>query len=436
MTSFLLSVLFYLPLLLGIAALVAEKQDRLFLFRILVLGWIGLAPLVAIMNQWMPFADGGDDYGYYMWGQNPITSLGGVFDFAGFVGLVEQPGYPWLLSLLNLIAEGDLLSFKLLNLFFLLALSLIWYRIGVLLETPRFGRRVLLGSLLLTPLWYYVFFLLKDLAIALLQSLFLLGIVWQWTRVRVAGPWLLAGAATFSLVLFRVPIVLHNIAVALGALVLMASGRGRERVHVLSMMIGAVVMVALIAIASDPQSLSRLGIVDQSRVLFSDAMSDSVLRYQDSSQTKAGLFPLLYLLSETTGLNPNSWSALDSSWLRGVLAIPWVFFVVPFFGLGVLWMFHAPRALPRKHGLVQRLRSSRLVATPWGVLALFIMTSFAVSWTVGDSTRWRISDMPAILTVAMAGWTFVGHSLRHDILFLLIFGGGSLILFLYILCLL
>lgn len=433
MPAFVLSVLLYLPLLVGFAAAVAEKQDRAFLFQVVVLAWIGLAPLVAMVNLWMPFAGVGDDYSYYVYAQMPIRSLGDVFDFSRFVGLLEQPGFAWLLSISNIVANADLLAFKLLNLFFLLAMALTWYRIGVLLETPRFGRRVMVGVVLLTPLWYYVFFLLKDLVIAWLQSLFLMGLVWQWSRAHVARPWLLAGVATFSLILFRVQVVLQNVAVGLGALILAPLGRGRGRLRILPMAAGSVFIIVLLAVASNPQILSMLGLYEAQRVLFSEEMRSGLFRHQEASQIRWILFPLLYLLSETAGLSPDAWSALDSSWLRGVLALPWIFLLVPFFGLGVLWLLHEPHALPRKRGLVLRLRSSRLVSTPWGVLVLFILSSLAVSWAVGDTTRWRISDMPAMLTVALAGWMFASRRLRHQVLAFWLLGGGSLFALFYLL---
>ena len=58
-------------------------------------------------------------------------------------------------------------------------MTLVWFRIGVLLRDSAFGRKAMVVMLLLIPLWYYFFFLLKDMMIILLQSLFLLGLVEQ-----------------------------------------------------------------------------------------------------------------------------------------------------------------------------------------------------------------------------------------------------------------
>ncbi|WP_161568872.1 hypothetical protein, partial [Exiguobacterium sp. SH5S13] len=147
-----------------------------------------LAPLTALVNMWLPFSGSGDDENYFYLANTTINSVEEAFDLTRFTGLMEQPGYPFLLSIISIFSGPDLLAYKLFNLCLLILLALAWYRIAALAESREFGRVVLISILCLTPLWYYCFFLLKDLTITLLQSLFLLGLVQQWRRNTVL-PW-------------------------------------------------------------------------------------------------------------------------------------------------------------------------------------------------------------------------------------------------------
>ncbi len=431
MTAFLVSILLYLPVSLGFAALVAERADRRFLTRSVLFAWFTLVPLTAIIDGWMPFSLGGDDENYFYLGNTPIESLADVFDLTRYFGMMAQPGYPWLLSLLNFFTGPDLLAYKLLNLLFLILTALTWYRIAVLLEGRKFGRVVLIGTLLLTPLWYYAFFLLKDLVITLLQSLFLLGLVQQWAS-RGLRTWLVIGISTFFLLLFRVHLVLQNVAVLFSTLTFMVFARGRRGLRLLPLIIGSIVAWGVLNVARNSETMMVLGIHTEGRIVGSEAMLESVSTLGESSLINRGLFPLLYLLSETAGLSPEAWAQFDSSWLRGVLAVPWIIFVVPFFIMGVLWLRLPPDGRPSPRGALARLQSSRLISTPWSALLLFVLSSLAISWFVSNTTRWRIPDMPVMMTIAMAGWVYSTRHLRKQLLFLWIVGGGLLFIMFYL----
>lgn len=431
MSAILITLLLYIPATLCFAVLVADKRDRRYLFRIILLAWTILAPLTALANMWSPFAGGGDDESYFYFANMAIHSVGGIFGLARFIGLLEQPGFPWLLSLLNILTGPDLLAYKLLNLCFLILLALTWYRIAALLESRRFGRVVLISILCLTPLWYYVFFLLKDLTIALLQSLFLLGLVQQWRRSALSL-WLLIGAATLALLPFRSALVMQNVAVLVAALTIKLLGRERRGGRVLPLIFGGVLAVGVLVVASSPVVMRGLGVYSEERVVGSDEMIATATIMAETSPMARVLFPLIYLFSETSGLNPASWKQFDSAWLRGVLAIPWIFLVVPFFVLGVLWMLKPPPASPRVNGFVARLRASRLMTTPWGALLFFVLSMMVISWGSGDTTRWRIADMPVMATIAMAGWVFAVRRSRKRILLLWVAGAGSLFMSYYL----
>src|SRR2546428_10160321 len=160
----LLFLLFLLPLTWAIAVVVAERRDCSLLLSGVTAAWAVLGSLLILVNEWMPFIGWGDDTSYFDLAATPIRSLSDAFDFTRFAHFIDQPGYPWLLSILNHFIGHDLLSFKLFNLFLFIVLALVWYRIGTLLESPAFGRYVFVGVLCLTPLWLYFLLLLKDLS--------------------------------------------------------------------------------------------------------------------------------------------------------------------------------------------------------------------------------------------------------------------------------
>lgn len=428
----LIFLIFFFPLSLLLARLTAARGDRGFLLACVIIAWLTLAPLVALVNIWMPFSDGGDDKNYYLLADPPISSLADALDLGRFAGLMEQPGYPWLLSLLNALTGHDLLVYKLLNLFLLILLALTWYRIGLALESARFARLMLVGIICLTPLWYYFFFLLKDLLIALLQSYFVLTVVKIWSVPRIPS---LAGAAVSCLALLalRTPLLVQNAAVLLGAVTSKAFARGVRGPRLAPHLVAVLSVVAAIPVVTNPETMLLFGIYTEHRIIGSAEMLDSADLHGAGSEMNRALFPLLYLFSETAGLSPQAWRVFDSSWLRGVLALPWIALVVPFFILGLRWLLHVPDGVQPAKGVVARLRQSRVISTPWSVIALFFLGSFGISWMVGDTTRWRIPDMPFIAAIALAGWCYMSPSLRRQILMLWIITSGVLFASFYML---
>lgn len=425
----LLFLIGFVPLSIALAGCLAEPADRGILIRRTLLAWIVLVPLTAFMNEWMPFAGGGDDEYYLIYANPPPSNLDEALDLNRFQELLSQPGYAWILSLLNAVIGHELLAYKLLNLFFLIALSLVWYRIGLILEGRRFARQVALAVLLLTPLWYHVSFLLKDMTITLLQSLALLGTVQVWTRARPVSVVLLGGSSLF-LLLLRTPLLLQNAGVLAGSVLLKGVARGtRHRGIAIALLLGLSISAALLVALSNPEFVAALGVQDPRRT-FSDSMLDDALMRRDSVSMSPIAFPAIYLLSETAGLNPRAWESFDGSWLRGVLALPWIFLVVPCSALGICWLTgtHVPCTRQRNPviGWIARLRSSDALATPWTAVLLFIASSFAISWVVGDTTRLRIPDMPMFASVALLGWTRSAPALRTTVLLWWTVGLGSL----------
>ena len=385
---------------------VALPRDRTWLSMHVALSWLIFAPLVALINVSWPFSGGGDDFDYFILSTQYGASWSDLLNPGLFEESMTQPAFPMLLVALNLALDPGLLGLKYFNLMILILNSLVWYRIGCDLSTPAFGRMLMTVTLLLTPLWFYVLFLLKDLLIVLFQSLFILGLVRTWRSGVIRG-WLLAGLAAMALLPLRAPLVLQDAAVALGASGVRLLGPGRLTRRWMMLLVGVPLFLALLYLASKPEFMASMGVTSDQRVLGSEAMIEAGKQYSEESTLQGALFPLLYILSETSGLSPSAWQ-LDPSRIRGLLAIPWIALVVPSMLLGFRWLLRAAESGGTRQaiGRPKRLLRIRMVATPWAAIVIFILANAVVSWTVGDTTRWRLSDMPALAAIAAAPWSF------------------------------
>lgn len=393
-------------------------------------GWVLLLPLLLVTDSKFAFAGGGDDEDYYYLIRYIANSWHELFDLSRFSGSTEQPGYPFVLSIAFQFSDDSLLQLKAVNLAVLLSLIPIWYRIGLELETKEFARRLGIAIIFLTPLWYYGFFLLKDVFIAFLQSLFLMGLV-QISKHRSFMPWILIGVASLVTILFRAPLVLVNLTVVVGVMMISLTKQGKWYQKASVTIIGAALVIGIISLASNPEWMASIGIKTEHRVIGSIEMQETIERASKESLMNRILFPLLYLFIETSGLNPNSWLNFDAFTLRGVLAVPWIFIGVPFFLFGLQWLFRFDSRSTSAHGVLPRLGKLRVINSAWSGIVLFIIVYLLLSWKVGDTTRWRVSDMPAMAAVAVAGWMYGAPRIRYPILMTWVYGLGLLFVVFY-----
>jgi hypothetical protein len=170
--------------------------------------------------------------------------------------------------------------------------------------------------------------------------------------------------------------------------------------------VGLPTTLLLLWVASDPEMLREFGVFAEQRVVGSEAMWTTGQAYMEDSPMRRATFPILYLLSETSGVSADSWARLDASSLRGFLALPWIALVVPSFLLGLRWLATTIPGARSTGGALGRLVATRMLASPWSVLIVFVCSSFLVSWIVGDTTRWRLADMPVVAAIAIAPWLF------------------------------
>lgn len=395
------SFLVFMTLTVWIATAAVEPADRVFMFRWTLLAWLVLATLTVSVHVALPFAGGGDDEAYFQLASRSVASLAQLFDPTRFADESEQSGYPWVLSIVSGLFGNDLLALKFFNLALFMLVGVVWSRIATLLVDADCARRLSVWMTLISPLWFYFFFLLKDIAIVLLESVFLFGLLKVWIG-RTARGWLIIMTASLATLMLRAPLLLQYAGIA-GASIAVQRLPARKTPGGTVAVAGAIALIAaLLALASNEAFLRLLGIYSESRVLGSEAMLEQGLAFGHDSLMQRSIFPFLYLLSETAGFSASTWHSLDALWLRGILALPWIAVIVPLFLVGLPWLWAIPGTTA---GSPQSTRGRwfdrRLIATPWSVIAIFIASSMAISWVVGDTTRWRLADMPAITAVAV-----------------------------------
>lgn len=401
------AILVFLVASLVSAYAIADARHRRFLCLSLLASWAFTLPLMAAANTWMPFSGTGDDDDYFEI-STVLHDHGSLVDPYILSRHYEQIGYPWALNAIHLTLGSGLLGLKTFNFLCFHWLVLVWYRILLELEPDRVARRFVGCALLLTPLWFYFIFLLKDLPIALLQALFVFGVAMTLRRRAGLLGWILQGVSLVLLIPFRAQLVAQNVAVGVGAHAVRAFGSGSLVRRISIAVSGLCVGGTLLYLASDPRFVGMLGVRASARVVGSHAMWQQADAMIHATERTRVFFPAIYLLSEVSGLSAFSPGAFDQERFRGLLALPWIALVVPMLPLGARWMLLPARDTRTDAPAHGGLTSMRCMATPWSVVVLFILASMTVSWIVGDTTRWRLSDMPALLAVAVAGATHSG----------------------------
>lgn len=396
-----LAVLVCLAASLFFTSRLAISEMRRFALIFHTLAFISLLPVIGLINDWLPFSGAGDDSNYF-WLASVASSWSDVIDSQLFSRYMAQPGFVMLLNAFNLVFAPSLFGFKVLNLTFFLLLVQVWSRIVAEIEGVKFARRFLMCCVALTPMWFYFFFLLKDMLIALTLAIFLLGVVFAWKTPSRLLAWGLQLLAVIAVIPLRAPLVAQMLVVTIAVTIGRVTAGGPSKHRTVVLLFGATFAAVAVSIASNPAFFDALGVTSESRTLDDGAMIERANLMMRESMMRRTLFPLLYLFSETSAFSMTSWQVLNAAWLRGMLALPWIFLGVPLFILGVIGLIRtqvpSDVAAPRRYGFLQ----SRMFATPWLAVVVFIAVSAAISWVVGDTTRWRIADMPALLAVAVS----------------------------------
>jgi hypothetical protein len=421
----------YLPLSLGSVMVVAEREDRRFLTQAVLVAWVLLGTATAVLNAWLPFTEGGDDQSYYQVLLAEVSSSAGQLDFGRFSDVLEQPGYPLLLGCLSVLAGEDLLAYKFSNLMFFILLSLTWYRIGLVIESKEFARRLAIVILLLFPLHYYVFFLLKDMFITLLQSIFLLGLLHHWIN-RPTSSLILMASSMLGLILFRIHTLAQDTIVALTSISMASFFSENKRLKLSFGLVSILLLSAIVYLGTNPELMYQLGIRSDRRIIGSDAMWKDVSDSLDVTSQVGALLPVVWLLTEVAIFNPGSWDGFDSLRLRGLLALPWIFLIVPMFLTGLAFLFRSPVDGSSPGGMLKRQLNQRLIQSPWSVLLVFLGASFTISMAINETVRYRLPDMPVMAAIATAGWVYASPRSRKITLSLSFFGVGLVMMIPYL----
>ena len=390
---------------------ITSKDNQTFVIFVSSVAFFFFLILLNIVNSYIPFAGGGDDNYYYEVSNVRYTSFQDFFDVNRYLTTHAQPGYPWILGFVSNIFVHDLLLLKYLNLFLFLCTAIFWEKIGSEIESKKFGKQAFLLVLLLTPLWVYFLFLLKDMSLVFLQTAAILMIVrfWKTSSILYLLPFLILLLAISYIRLYLIVLLLL---VALGSLILQTSKHQITGYKYYSVILFLGLFSAVVTLFSNADFISEYGITTQNRSL---AVTSIIARSEaelSNSSVDPFLFPIFYFLIETTMFSDVAWSEVNGAWIRGTAALPWIFIIVPFIFMG-LWTL-----LARPNYQISKDRMLPILSSPWIIIILFIFSSFMVSWIITDSTRYRIADISFLAVVALYG--FKSNSINKNLVVLAI----------------
>lgn len=409
--------------------LVADRKDGLRLCALIVLAGIFFLILLWQTNETIPFGGAGDDKDYYTVSKRLFSNMSDWFDLRQFKQTHEQAGYPLVLSWVHQFVGDSLYHRKALNVFFFLMLSLVWFCIGKQIGNRHLGFVCAIGVLLATPLWFYWIFLLKDMVITLLQSIFILGLIRSLSSRSVVKSYGLIGLSTILTIPFRSKLALVNL-VALAGTSLLRSGSRRSWKDSLwrITMMGGLILTVLI-VGRNPEMLHQLGVAGEHRSLDTESVQaefEKKGRSRSSQLTNVVTFPLLYLVGEVAAFNPKSWEGVGAPLIRGLSMVPWIYVGLPLFVTGTWTILCRQRYRDRTMQLIDGGKwggptdtvipeRAQLVA-----LLIFVLIYAGVAWGSGDTTRWRMPAMPPMVAIAGFSWITMNRQQR----FIMLLGWG------------
>jgi hypothetical protein len=396
----------YALLVVATRLIVPERAERAWL-----LGWVSGALVVFLLalvwaNDVMPFTDGGDDAAYYDVSLGSLDRLADWFDPEPFYATHAQAGYPLFLTWIGQLVGDSLPGRKVVNVFWLMLMAVLLYDVGRMLGGVRLGRLAALGLLWLPSFWFYWSFLLKDMSVAFLQVLFLWGLVRNQARGLALGSTLAMVGTTVALLSLRSFAAATH--VATGGIAV-AAGVSRVATRTTGRILGATAAALLVAgavqlFATDILTARHVGIGFEDRVLTPGAVAETTTRLAErqgagalGDRSRWMLFPVLFVIGEVTAFSPQIGS-IGTTELRGLLEIPWILVGAPFFLAGV-------HALVRRgpSASLHRAGSPREPLGLWAIPVAFLGVYAIGTLLAGDTTRWRLPALPAMVLVAGLG---------------------------------
>lgn len=403
---------------------VARKVNSSLLPILIFFAGIFFLTLLSLLNSDYSFTGGGDDYDYYQASLVKLNDFSSWFNLGMFRGKFEQSGYPLILTWINQIVGDSLYLRKSLNVIFFLLLSIVWFEIGIMFGGRRVAYIFSISLLLGTPLWFYWIYLLKDMAIILLQSVFLLGLIRYFSNKNTGVAILLIVLSTLGLIPFRVMLVIVNVLMMSFATILQFRKNRKISNVFLKIILSGMLVVLMGIVTTNVHTLSKLGAAGQFRDLSVDTVGKNIDKYSaiQNSNARSFMFPVLYLIGEVTAFNPNAWHKLDVAWLRGFFVLPWVFAGVPLFIAGILT---SPAKQREKiaHPLQQNTNQTMVKKIAEEekmmklILAFFIAIYAGIAWLSTDTVRWRMPVFPVMAGLAGWGWANLKSANRIGLIF-------------------
>jgi len=280
--------------------------------------------------------------------------------------------------------------------------------------------------LLATPLWYHWLFLLKDMAITLLQSIFILGLILFVSGEHRFRGYAVIALSTLAVVPFRSVLAISNIALLVACMFLQGRSGTSGASFGTRLMLVASLVVGLWLFSSQPGMMESLGVKGEDRALTAEGVVAQVERSETERQPFVQnplMFSVLYLVGETNALNPANWGRFDLALLRPLSMVPWIFLGLPFFLAGVAMMLRRTRAW-KVFASGGRHNDDRGAGEDFGrgqsssllVLLAFIVAYAAVGWLSGTTVRWTLPAIPAMVGIAGFAWANMNRHARIRLL--------------------
>lgn len=404
---------------------VAERRDRGRLCLLVTSAGIFILSVLWLVDEAFPFSVTGDDQGYFNASKRSFNSVSDWFDLRQFKKTHEQAGYPMLLSWVHQFAGDSLYHRKAVNVFFFLMLALVWFGIGRHIGGGRVGFVFASGVLLTTPLWYYWIFLLKDMTITFLQSLFILGLVHSLSHRSVMRGYGLIVLSTVLIIPFRSQLALVNLAALAGATLLRTGSQRSWKTSFFKVAMTGGMFLIVLLLGMNPEILQQLGVSGEHQSLDTQSVQAEVEfrgRSRTAQFTNALIFPLLYLMGEVAAFNPRAWEHVGATLIRGISMVPWIYIGVPLFVTGTWMILRQKRfregvvRISAGQGgdpLVDPVRPERAHLL---IILMFVLIYAGVSWVSADTTRWRMPAMPPMVAIAGFAWVTMNTQQRFGML--------------------
>ena len=446
MTGFLVALA-----ILVVSVLIAgytNRNDRAFLQQTVAISCVLSMMLLTLVNMQIPFTGDADDVDYYP-ASLQANSWQKVFDIETHRESFSQIGYPVFVSLVHKLLGDSLFVQKCFNIFFFLMIGLVWYDIGCVLGSRILGRRLLLILYFFPSLWFYYLFLLKDMLIALLQSIFLLALVKMISNRLSTGRSLAVIILTLlSLLPLRDGVALCGFATLLVSAVLISHRLARERRGwkiVSSIFIIVIFFAILLGTPTMGQHLYDIGVAPLWMPVASMKRID-IERIAQHTETrsisifglpKAPSFVVRLFLGEVTAFSITGLRdfSIANYWLRGWLEIPWMLLGVPFLFVGLVflarqWLWRIRYARRRhctvpsqlnfksfaSHKILNRTGENKQWLSGFVPVLVFILIYSYVLFSLGDTTRWRLPMLPPMFLLAALGWHVSSPKRRMGVL--------------------